>query len=112
MMKFQNLLVCLGMGSALLLGMTPANAQSSSSAYTRCFALRIDTIGFDEFVKNDADNEESVLLPPGWSPVAITNSAKAGIGGGRKPIVLACGQIEYDPVQLEQRWKETVEAND
>ena len=73
-------------------GLLPQTQISSVSAqeivqYSKCFALRTPSLGYDEFNQGIVDEEEAILIPDGWTPVGFASSVQ----GSRGTFTLVCG---------------------
>lgn len=61
--------------------------------YSKCYALRTPSLGYDEFNEGIVDEEEAILIPSGWTPVGFASSYQ----GSRGTYTLVCGNGEITP---------------
>ena len=78
-----------GYGIGLLpktLTASPAYGQTMPQ-YSKCYALRTASLGYDEFNQGIVDEEEAILIPSGWTPVGFASGSQ----GSKGTYTLVCG---------------------
>ena len=84
-------------------GLLPQSQKVSSVSaqeivqYSKCFALRTPSLGYDEFNQGIVDEEEAILIPNGWTPVGFASSVQ----GSRGTFTLVCGNGNITPEGIE-----------